>query len=287
MAMVHSTAVLPEIDRVGEFPLVNPVFEFTYRNPTNVLHLYDYSGQLRINSREFQFRPGDLTCIQSGSVYSFATDAPGRHWCIHFNEMRTLGAATIELPDLVALRFNSVFIREQIKHIASLFNTYGNDAGTALMQLEARHRLKALLLSIHTATMGRRHSAARSRSQLDWDRLMTWIDENLDQPISTVDITELAQVSANTLARRFKQKHKSTLRHYILHKRIDRAKSLLATTTLPVHEVGVSVRIADPQYFNKQFRKVAGTNPSRYRNENREYLTNAAEDLATREGRWQ
>ena len=73
MPLSFETTGLPQIDRIGEFPLLNPVLEFTYRNPTNVLHLYDYNGRIRINSREYQFRPGDLTCIERGSVYGYSS----------------------------------------------------------------------------------------------------------------------------------------------------------------------------------------------------------------------
>lgn len=284
--MSFNIAGLPQIDRIGEFPLLNPVFEFTYRNPTNVLHLYDYSGRVRINSREFPFRPGDLTCIESGSVYGYSSEAPGRHWCVHFHEPAGSEETRLELPEHLPLRVNSLFIGEQLKHISALFNTYGADENAELMRLEARHRLKALLLSIHTVVSSRTNHS-RDTGQLAWSRMTTWIDANLNRPVSTSALADLVRVSPGTLARKFRQHYRVTISHYVLHKRIDKAKSLLATTTLPVHEVGSQVGIVDPQYFNKQFRKVAGTSPSRYREENREYLRAVPEDLATREGRWE
>ncbi len=45
--------------------------------------------------------------------------------------------------------------------------------------------------------------------------------------------------------------------------------------------------LRDPQYFNKQFRKVAGISPNRYREENSDYLDSTAVELAAREGRWE
>ena len=53
MAVTISACELPTIDRVGLFPLLNPVFDFTYRNPTNAVHLYDYHGRVRVNSEEY------------------------------------------------------------------------------------------------------------------------------------------------------------------------------------------------------------------------------------------
>jgi YesN/AraC family two-component response regulator len=100
-------------------------------------------------------------------------------------------------------------------------------------------------------------------------------------------LAERANLAPGTWARKFKQTHDATVSQYLLHRRIDKAKSLLATTTLTIGEVGSAVGIPDPQYFNKQFRKVTATSPSRYRDDNQEYLGNLSSDLATQDGRWQ
>jgi len=100
-------------------------------------------------------------------------------------------------------------------------------------------------------------------------------------------LAERVDLAPGTLARKFKQAHKTTLSQYVLHRRIDKAKSFLATTTLTIYEVGSAVGISDPQYFNKQFRKVIGISPSRYRDDNQEYLGNIPNELAVKDGRWQ
>jgi AraC family transcriptional regulator len=275
---------LPVVDRAGFFQLLNPVFEFTYRNPTNVIHLYDYHGRVRIGSKEYTFSPGDITCIQSGSVYSFSTEAPGKHWCIHYTEIPTEGLGALKLPSHLQLGANSLFYREQLQLISRLFNSH--QSGDNPIQLEARYRLKALLLALHNLSVSR-SSGKRSRSNFSWDNLLEWIDAHLDQPLTVPLIAERANLAPGTLTKKFKQAHKTTLSQYLLHRRIDKAKSLLATTTLTVYEVGSNVGIPDPQYFNKQFRKVTGNSPSRYRDDNQEYLSNIPNELSTKEGRWQ
>lgn len=284
MALICSANELPEIDRAGEFPLLNPVFEFVYRNPTNVLHLYGYHGRIRVDSREHRFRPGDLTCIQAGSVYSIQSDSPGKHWCIHFREQAGDGGKTFELPDLVSLSSNGLLAREQIKQIATMVHGSSSADMSEWIHLEARHRLKALLLSIHNVKRQNGQSAASAT--LDWERLLSWIDDHLDRQVTTTEVARVAGVGPNTLTRRFKQRHHSTLGQYVLLKRIERAKSLLSGSTLPVHEVGASVGIADPQYFNKQFRKIAGMSPSRYREARAGYVAEMAAELAVKEGSW-
>ena len=99
-------------------------------------------------------------------------------------------------------------------------------------------------------------------------------------------LAERAKRSPGTIARKFKEAHRTTLTQYLLLRRIDRAKSLLATTTLTIFEIGSAVGIPDAQYFNKQFRKCTGISPIRYGEENQEYLGNQSNELAAKEGQW-
>jgi AraC-like DNA-binding protein len=285
MAATISTSQLPTIDRAGNFPLLNPVFDFTYRNPTNAIHLYDYRCRVRVNSKEYAVSPGDITCIQSGSVYSIASDAPGKHWCIHYGDEPVEGGETMELPVHFRLGANSLFYREQIQHISRLNRSIEISADADLVRLEASFRLKALLLALHNLFTGHA-SGKRSHIRFSWDSLLGWVDDSLNRPISVAMLADRANVAPGTLARKFKQAHKTTLSQYLLHRRIDKAKSLLATTTLTIYEVGVAVGISDPQYFNKQFRKVTATSPSRYRDDNREYLGAISNELALKDGQW-
>jgi len=286
MTVTVSTSELPIIDRAGLFPLLNPVFDFTYRNPTNSIHLYDYHCRVRVNSKEYSVRPGDITCIQSGSVYSIASEDPGKHWCIHYYDTPAKGSDTIELPGYFYLGANSHFYREQIQLISRLSRSHEVSGDADLVKLEARFRLKSLLLSLHNLaavqSIGR-----RSSNNFSWNKLLEWVDENLDRPVSAAMLAERVNLAPGTLARKFKQTHKTTLSQYVLHRRIEKAKSLLATTTLTIYEVGSAVGIPDPQYFNKQFRKVTGISPSRYRDDNQEYLSSIPDELAVKDGRWQ
>lgn len=285
MSVTISSSGLPRIDRIGRFPLLNPVFDFSYRNPTHAVHLYEYPARVRVDSREFAITPGDLTCIQSGSVYSIATDEPGKHWCVHYHDDPAEGEASLALPDHIRLGVNSLFYREQIQHISRLFGSHGLGRDNNSLELESRFRLKALLLGLHNLVEGQ-PAGPRSRGNFSWDALLEWVDEHLNRPISATHLGERANLAPATLARKFKQAHKTTLSHYLLHRRIDKARSLLTTTTLTIGEVGAAVGIPDAQYFNKQFRKVTGMSPSRYRDENRDYLGKVPEELAVREGTW-
>ena len=126
----------------------------------------------------------------------------------------------------------------------------------------------------------------RHNRSFNWEQVLFWIDEKLGQPISTAWLAEKAHIAPNTLSQKFKKQYKTTLNQYILHRRIDTAKSLLTSSTLTIFEIGQTVGISDPQYFNKQFRKVTGISPSRYREENQASTDLFNSELAIKEGQW-
>ena len=286
MSVNISADRLPTIDRAGQYPLLNPVHDFTYRNPTNALHLYDYHARIRIGSGEHMIHPGDITCIQAGTVYSLESEHPGKHWCIHYFDTPESLDRTIALPTLLHLGVNSRFYLEQMRHISRLWGSVQNRAEHDALTLEACFRLKSLLLSLHN--LGRSGTAGqRSRMNFAWDELLNWIDANLCLPLSVPLLAERANTSPATLSRKFRQEYRMTLIQYLLQRRIGQAKSLLSTTSLTICEVGAAVGIPDPQYFNKQFRKVAGMSPCRYRDNNREYLALKKSDEAVKDGLWQ
>ena len=48
-------------------------------------------------------------------------------------------------------------------------------------------------------------------------------------------------------------------------RRIEHAQNLLLTTDLPIARIAVRLGFGDSQHFNKQFRRLAGCNPTAYR----------------------
>jgi AraC family transcriptional regulator len=277
---------VPEVDRAVEFPLTNPVFDFAYRSPTYSLHLYGYDGEIRIGSEQNRFRAGDVTCAPPGVVRAYNTSTPGKHWAIHFYDTYPEGSPTFQIPCHIQFGSNALFIREQFRIISRLFNSPVADARNSMYQAEASYRLKALLISLHNLSFTHT-SGTRGQSSFVWEELMQIIDENLAMQISTSWLAKKMNIGANTLSRKFKQEYGCTISQYMLKKRIDKAKALLTTTTMTVYEVGSSVGITDPQYFNKQFRKSVGTSPSRYRDENKTHVVyRSDDDILIKDGSW-
>jgi AraC-like DNA-binding protein len=278
MNVAYPLLSLPKIDRAGEYPLLNSGFDFTYTQQTYSLHFYEYEGLMKLGDQEYSLEVGDLSLEPPETTYAYCSEQAGRHWCIHFFWEGFGDTYSVDCHH--KLGTNSLLILEQVKLISRLFNT----AAASEDNLEASYRLQALLLSL--ARLSRPKDQSRSTSNFHWAELSKLIDDNLQNYITTSWLAQKLNITAPTLAKKFKKEFACTVAQYVLKKRIDTAKSLLTTSNMTINEVGSLVGIEDPQYFNKQFRKIVGQSPSLYRDKNKSYLVDPDRDIAVLGGSW-
>lgn len=91
-----------------------------------------------------------------------------------------------------------------------------------------------------------------------------FININLCEPLSTVNVATAQNISPNYLSSQFKKEVGATISEYIRKKRIDMAIKLLNTTDLSIQEIASRVGIEDASYFSKQFKKQIGMSPAKY-----------------------
>ena len=96
-------------------------------------------------------------------------------------------------------------------------------------------------------------------------RVADYIDTHLDTPLPLADLARCAGLSAGHFSRLFRASFDVTPHQFVLHRRIARAKALLASSTHPVLEVGMMCGFPNPQHFARVFHSLAGLSPSAYR----------------------
>ncbi len=98
--------------------------------------------------------------------------------------------------------------------------------------------------------------------------LITRLDQRLAQPRTLDAMAQLAGCSRTTLNRLFHAHMGSSPIAWLNRRRLERAAELLASSSLPVSEVGKEVGITDPYYFSRLFRQYAGVTCTVYRRQN-------------------
>jgi len=93
-----------------------------------------------------------------------------------------------------------------------------------------------------------------------------YIEANLVDEITLSDLAAVAGVSYAHFCRAFHTSVGMASHQYIVRRRIDMAKELLANSNLPIAEIAPSVGFGDQSHLTKHFRRIVGTTPRQFRN---------------------
>ena len=96
-------------------------------------------------------------------------------------------------------------------------------------------------------------------------RVLACIEARLAEPIQVRELADEIHMSPFHFARMFKLSTGHAPHAYITRQRMDRAKSLLATTQLPLLEVAARVGYQTQAHFTGVFHRYVGTTPRVYR----------------------
>lgn len=94
---------------------------------------------------------------------------------------------------------------------------------------------------------------------------MTLMKSDLGRSSSLSHLAQSVNLSPSRLRHVFKAETGTTPTRYLQMLRMELAKQLLETTTLPVKEIAFMTGIACDSYLVREFKKTYGVSPGRYR----------------------
>lgn len=94
---------------------------------------------------------------------------------------------------------------------------------------------------------------------------LVFIAENVERPLTLDELAEHVSLSTFYFARLFKQETGFSPHEYIVRARVDKAKYLLKTTTLPLKEIAYRCGFSNECNFSTSFKKLSGNTPHAYR----------------------
>ncbi len=97
------------------------------------------------------------------------------------------------------------------------------------------------------------------------DRVIEFIEERYAEQISLRDVAEAVGYSRCHLTTKFRRATGLSVTAWIIRRRIEEARRLLASGNLSVAEASELVGFGDPCYFNRQFVRHFGVTPGRFR----------------------
>ena len=97
------------------------------------------------------------------------------------------------------------------------------------------------------------------------DSIIAFIEKNFMSNISLADIAHACSCSESTICHLFKQHTGVSTQKYILNLRIEQAKKLLKTSSLPITNIALMSGFGNSNYFSYIFKKEVGKAPTEYR----------------------
>lgn len=96
-------------------------------------------------------------------------------------------------------------------------------------------------------------------------RVKDFIDHKLDQDLGLAALASVAGLSQFHFARAFRKSTGLTPQHYLMERRIERAKQLLVDDKLPLVEVSLRAGFKNQSHFTTLFRKFTNLTPKAWR----------------------
>ena len=175
-----------------------------------------------------------------------------------------------ELPTSIVKRTNraqslKISSHELIaKFIDSLEFYFNNPAlvNNDLLELKVK---ELLLLLIQTSYVSSVQELIADLYSAKTIKLNEVVALHLFSNLSVSDLAKLCNMSLSSFKRAFKAYYNDSPTHYIITKKIDKAKELLAGSELSIADVAYEAGFNDPLYFTRQFKKRIGLSPSEFR----------------------
>lgn len=106
-------------------------------------------------------------------------------------------------------------------------------------------------------------------SPRQWRRIAAYVDDHLDQPVGPAELAELTGISPSHLQALFRRTAGMPLHQYVIRRRVERARGLLAEGRLPLAEIALEAGFAHQSHMARWLRRLVGLSPAEIRRRHR------------------
>lgn len=255
-----------------------------------IFYVLSGKAELYMTNSHYSLIPGSLFYCHADNCYNLVSDGI-ECICLNFdltqeNNMHTAIYPRISIANTAQnchrTERTDLFLGENDFLITHLFISnaleYLNDLNTILEEFSMQKIyykeacsgiLKTILTNLY------RHSLRTTDNSVDAvSKVLIYIKNNFDKPISNLQLSEITSYHENHLNRLFLNHTGTTIHKYILSIRINEAKKLLLNTNLALLTIAEKTGFNSNAYFSNYFKQVEGMSPLEYRNkfQNKMYL---------------
>jgi AraC family transcriptional regulator len=239
-----------------------------------VLHL---GGPKRVTRRALSVvsadaELGSVTVVPAGAAYTWTTEGPIGFAHLYLppnlldrvlNEEFDRDPRSVELIDCVARRLPllGAIISGMLDEVEA------PGVGARLVLDTLLHCLIVRLLSECSTLTDGTSLAPHALSPRRLRRVIDFIESHLAEDIALEDLASVAGSSRFHFSRAFREATGFPPYRFLIHRRIDAAKTLLLQDTLTIAEIAEQCGFNSQSQFSAMFRRVFGSSPARFRRE--------------------
>ncbi|MGX1320073.1 AraC family transcriptional regulator [Bradyrhizobium sp. USDA 377] len=120
-------------------------------------------------------------------------------------------------------------------------------------------------LAMHVARHERPHTRVNALAKWRLRRVEEYVGTHFEHCISLSQLAKVAGLSRMHFAAQFRVATGYRPREYLLHERVERAKSILSSSDMPLAEVALAVGFCTQAHFSTVFKRMTGDTPARWR----------------------
>lgn len=218
--------------------------------------------------------PGVVDVIPAGTPAYFRMGAASEHTSMLLMDrfIRRVAQETGADPDAfeVAPSFNTFDPSIERIGLSLLSEMKTRGLGGELFAESLANVLALQVLRSHSSlgrASRRRVGSEGGASKRALSRATDYINDNLSQKLTLAEIAEAAYMSPRHFSRSFKKDTGLSPHQYVIHRRVERAKALLANTDLTLAEVARAVGFAHHSHLTSHVRRRLGVSPGALRRE--------------------
>lgn len=209
------------------------------------------SGQMLPRVGDVWWKPAGVPCaaLVQGDIAGYCEIALPR---------RTIGDTAL----LPRIKYRDPLMHHLVEEIYSVA-----DRGDAIARLltDSVAETMGLLIRDKYAEAPPKERELRTLDAATRTMLVEFLNDSLDSEIHLDALARLTGMPVQGFIGAFRRAFHTTPYQFLLDLRIDRAKSLLLTTSQTVAEIASSVGFSTPSHFATAFRRRVGVSPSGYR----------------------
>jgi AraC family transcriptional regulator len=246
--------------------------EFRFDAPVHLLVMYDYGARREGETSISELAPSrlrnfahKLTFAPAGHTYRewHETGMPIHITYFYLDPIRLQQRAETEAVYAPRVFFEDPILWETAAKLRSVIKSRRSEGGRYSEALA-----NVLVHELSRSGHDRAQETQASRGGLTgWQMraITSYIEEHLEEETSLITLARIARLSQYHFCRAFKQSFGIPPHRYHVHRRIERAKILMADRQNSVTSVGLTLGYSQASSFTVAFRKITGQKPSEFR----------------------